>query len=154
MDSKNSSSNPNTGANKKIGSYRWSVCALLFFATTIIYVDRQALGILAPVLQKDIGWNEIQYGYIVAAFTAAYAIGLLIAGPLSTASGRRSAISSPSSYGALLRWGMHSRHRFGFAVARFSWAGRIRQLSGRDQSDRRMVPEKGTGIRNGCSTRA
>src|ERR1039458_1007698 len=80
MDSKDSSSNPKTGASMKVGSYRWSVCALLFFATTINYVDRQVLGILAPVLQKDIGWNEIEYGYIVAAFTAAYAVGLLIFG--------------------------------------------------------------------------
>ncbi len=80
MNVKNTSSHSTTGPKTKVGSYRWGVCALLFFATTIIYVDRQALGILAPLLQKDIGWNEIQYGYIVAAFTAAYAIGLLIAG--------------------------------------------------------------------------
>ncbi|MGA7160853.1 MAG: MFS transporter [Bacteroidota bacterium] len=79
-DPKKTSSDSKTGPDTKIGSYRWSVCALLFFAMTIIYVDRQALGILAPVLQKDIGWNEIQYGYIVAAFTAAYALGLLLAG--------------------------------------------------------------------------
>jgi ACS family hexuronate transporter-like MFS transporter len=64
----------------KIGLYRWSICALLFFATTIIYIDRQVFGILAPVLQKDIGWNELQYGYIIMAFTAAYALGLLFVG--------------------------------------------------------------------------
>lgn len=63
-----------------MSSYRWTVCALLFFATTINYIDRQVLGILAPVLQKDIGWNEIEYGYIVAAFTGAYAVGLLFVG--------------------------------------------------------------------------
>ncbi|MHB8579981.1 MAG: MFS transporter, partial [Ignavibacteriaceae bacterium] len=68
--------------NPKVGSYRWTVCALLFFATTINYIDRQVLGILAPVLQKDIGWNEIDYGYIVTAFTGAYAIGLLLFGRL------------------------------------------------------------------------
>jgi len=64
----------------KSGHYRWSVCALLFFATTINYIDRQVLGILAPVLQKEIGWNQIDYGYIVTAFQAAYAIGLLTVG--------------------------------------------------------------------------
>jgi ACS family hexuronate transporter-like MFS transporter len=62
------------------GHYRWTICALLFFATTINYMDRQVLGILAPYLQKTIGWNEIQYGYIVTAFQAAYAIGLLLMG--------------------------------------------------------------------------
>ena len=64
----------------KAGHYRWSVCALLFFATTINYIDRQVLGILAPVLQKEIGWNQIDYGYIVTAFQAAYAIGLILVG--------------------------------------------------------------------------
>jgi MFS transporter, ACS family, aldohexuronate transporter len=59
------------------GHYRWLICALLFFATTINYMDRQVLGILAPYLSKVIGWNDIQYGYIVFAFQAAYALGLL-----------------------------------------------------------------------------
>ena len=62
------------------GNFRWVICALLFFATTINYMDRQVLGILAPFLQKTIGWNEIQYGYIVTAFQAAYAVGLLLMG--------------------------------------------------------------------------
>jgi MFS transporter, ACS family, hexuronate transporter len=43
-------------------AYRWRICALLFFATTINYVDRQVLGVLAPYLQSVIGWNEIQIG--------------------------------------------------------------------------------------------
>ena len=59
---------------------RWRVCALLFFATTINYMDRQIFGILGPSLQAEIGWSESQYGLIVAAFTFAYAIGLLLAG--------------------------------------------------------------------------
>ena len=64
----------------RTGYYRWTVCALLFFATTINYIDRQVLGILAPTLQKAIGWDQIDYGYIVTAFSAAYAIGLLTVG--------------------------------------------------------------------------
>ena len=60
--------------------YRWRICALLFFATTINYVDRQVLGVLAPDLQRIIGWNELQYSYIVAAFQGAYAFGLLFMG--------------------------------------------------------------------------
>src|SRR5947208_1026066 len=41
----------------KVGHYRWTICALLFFATTINYIDRQVLGILGPTLSRDIGWN-------------------------------------------------------------------------------------------------
>jgi len=64
----------------KIGRYRWTICGLLFFATTVNYIDRQILGILAPVLQAEIHWSEAQYGLIVTAFQAAYALGLLIFG--------------------------------------------------------------------------
>src|SRR5258708_15079529 len=66
----------------KIGRYRWTICALLFFATTMNYVDRQVLGLLAPDLQKSIGWDEIQYRYIVVPFQAAYAVGLPLMGRL------------------------------------------------------------------------
>lgn len=60
--------------------YRWTVCALIFFATTINYIDRQVLGILAPTLQREIGWSEADYGKITAWFSFAYAIGFLFAG--------------------------------------------------------------------------
>jgi ACS family hexuronate transporter-like MFS transporter len=63
-----------TGRNTGV---RWMICALLFFATTINYMDRQILGILAPTLQQEIGWNEKDYSNIVTAFQAAYAIGLI-----------------------------------------------------------------------------
>ena len=69
--------------------FRWNVCALLFFATTINYVDRQVLSILAKTLETKIGWDSIQYGYITAAFQAAYAIGLLMAGRLMDRLGTR-----------------------------------------------------------------
>jgi len=65
---------------EKIGHYRWFICALIFFATTINYVDRAVLGVLAPTLRSEIGWTDQQYGYISAAFTLAYAIGFLFAG--------------------------------------------------------------------------
>jgi MFS transporter, ACS family, hexuronate transporter len=60
----------------RIGNHRWKICALLFFATTINYLDRNILGVLAPLLQKEIGWTAVQYGYITTAFQAAYAVGL------------------------------------------------------------------------------
>jgi ACS family hexuronate transporter-like MFS transporter len=61
-------------------SYRWLICGLLFFATTINYVDRAVLGVLAPTLRDEIGWSDQEYGVINSAFTLAYAIGYLVAG--------------------------------------------------------------------------
>jgi ACS family hexuronate transporter-like MFS transporter len=68
---------------------RWSICAMLFFAASINYLDRQVLGLLAPTLQHSIGWTEAQYGYIVGAFQFAYAIGLILAGRLVDKLGTR-----------------------------------------------------------------
>src|SRR5207244_4273809 len=77
------------GAVGRVGNVRWTICGLLFAASTINYVDRQVLGILAPDLQRLIGWNELQYGYIVSAFQAAYAIGFIFAGRLMDRLGTR-----------------------------------------------------------------
>jgi ACS family hexuronate transporter-like MFS transporter len=63
-----------------VGRLRWSICALLFLATTINYVDRSVLGILAPTLRTEIGWTDLEYGRISASFTLAYAIGFVFAG--------------------------------------------------------------------------
>lgn len=60
--------------------YRWTICALIFFATTINYVDRQVIGILAPTLQRDLNWSESDYARITMAFSLFYAIGFLGAG--------------------------------------------------------------------------
>src|SRR3984885_10719647 len=71
------------GMSEKVGRYRWKICALLFFATTINYMDRQVLALLKPVLQNPvggIGLTEVNYGYIVTAFSLAYALGLLVVG--------------------------------------------------------------------------
>ncbi len=72
-----------------IGSYRWRIVVLLFFASTINYMDRQVLGILAPRLQELFGWTESGYGFIISAFQAAYAIGLLTMGALLDKIGTR-----------------------------------------------------------------
>ena len=69
--------------------FRWVICALLFYATTLNYMDRSIFGVLAPTLQKAVGIDEAHYGYIVAAFSAAYAIGLLVAGRIIDAIGTR-----------------------------------------------------------------
>lgn len=80
---------PPNPTGQHIGHRRWLICALIFFATTINYVDRTVLGLLAPMLQAKIGWNEAQYGYIVTAFQVAYALGLLVMGPLVDRLGSR-----------------------------------------------------------------
>ncbi|HLY70353.1 MAG TPA: MFS transporter, partial [Puia sp.] len=58
------------------------VVVLLFFATSINYIDRQVIGLLKPVLEKDLHWSEKDYGYIVMAFQTSYALGLLYFGRL------------------------------------------------------------------------
>src|SRR6476646_8935494 len=78
-----------SGALARIGRYRWTICALLFFATTINYIDRQVLGILAPTLQREMGWSETQYAAIVSWFTTAYALGFLVAGRIMDRIGTR-----------------------------------------------------------------
>jgi len=65
---------------KIMGKYRWTVVALLFFATTINYLDRQIIGLLKPTLEKAFSWTETDYGHIVTTFSAFYALGLLIFG--------------------------------------------------------------------------
>jgi len=102
-------------------SYRWRVCALLLFATTINYMDRQVLGVLAPDLQREIGWNEIEYGYIVTAFQAAYAIGLLCAGAVIDKLGTRLGYAL-----AIVVWSLAAMSHslattaLGFGIARFA----------------------------------
>lgn len=66
----------------KTGNYRWTVCALIFFATTVNYIDRQVIGILKPLLEADLNIGEKEYSYIVMAFQLFYALGLVLAGRL------------------------------------------------------------------------
>ncbi|HKH63205.1 MAG TPA: MFS transporter [Flavitalea sp.] len=65
---------------KKIKNYRWLVVMLLFFATTINYIDRQIIGFLKPILEKEFNWTETDFAHIIMAFTGAYAVGLLCFG--------------------------------------------------------------------------
>ena len=107
--------------SKLHGNYRWTICALLFFATTINYIDRQVLGILAPLLQGEIGWSEVEYGYIVTAFQGAYALGLLVVGRLIDRFGTKSGFSF-----SIVVWSIAAmahaavKSAFGFGAARFA----------------------------------
>ena len=106
---------------KKVGRYRWRVVALLFFATTLNYLDRQVIGILAPDLQARWGWSETDYSTIVTAFQIAYALGLVLTGRLLDFIGTRRGYA-----GALSLWSLAGMAHalagsvFGFAAARFA----------------------------------
>jgi ACS family hexuronate transporter-like MFS transporter len=106
-------------ANEKIGKYRWTICTLVFFATTVNYLDRQVIGILKPVLESDIGIGEAEYGYIVSAFQFAYAIGMLLMGRIIDRMGTKLGYAF-----AFIGWSLAAighalaRGPFGFGVAR------------------------------------
>ena len=63
-----------------LANLRWYICGLLFFATSVNYIDRQVLGLLKPVLEKELGWTESSYGWIVFAFQLAYGFMMPLAG--------------------------------------------------------------------------
>ncbi len=116
--SKNSANSKSNLFSKN--NYRWRICAMLFFATTINYLDRHVISILAPELQSKYGWSELDYGYIVTAFQAAYGIGVIITGHLVDKFGTRIIFSI-----AIAVWsfaGMAhalARSAFSFGIARF-----------------------------------
>jgi MFS transporter, ACS family, hexuronate transporter len=72
-----------------VGRVRWGICALLFFATTINYIDRQVISVLKPTLQDEYGWSESDYANIVFAFQLAYASGYFIFGRMMDKLGAR-----------------------------------------------------------------
>ena len=104
----------------KIRNYRWIIVALLFFATTINYIDRQIIGLLKPVLEVEFSWSESDFAHIVMAFTAAYAIGLLVIGRLIDKIGTRLGYILIISLWSIAGM-MHAlaRSAFQFALARF-----------------------------------
>lgn len=108
-----------TSTSRIIGKYRWTICTLIFFATTINYLDRQVIGILKPTLESELGIGEAEYGYIITAFTIAYAAGLLLAGRLIDWMGTKIGYAL-----SLLGWSIAAiahalaRAPFGFGVAR------------------------------------
>jgi len=106
---------------EKRGRYRWVVCALLFTAATVNYVDRQVIGVLKPVLAHDLGYTEIDYGNIVTAFQGAYAIGMLVMGRLMDRLGTRRGFSIAVAFWSLAA----AAHALattvtGFSMARFA----------------------------------
>jgi ACS family hexuronate transporter-like MFS transporter len=105
----------------RVGNFRWVICALLFFAATINYLDRQVIATLKGDLQKAGVWDEIGYSWVVFTFQAAYAIGLLVAGRVMDRLGTRKGFSL-----SVLFWSVAAMaHALvstvtGFAAARFA----------------------------------
>src|SRR5256886_3451472 len=98
--------------------YRWTVCALLFVVTTINYIDRQVLGILAPTLQRELHWTESQYGDVVSWFSLVYAFGFLAAGRVLDRVGVRRGFAV-----AIVAWSVAAiAHAFARTAAGFSAA--------------------------------
>lgn len=73
-----------------IGKYRWTICALLFFATTVNYLDRQVLSLLQPTLAETYGWTNVDYANITSVFQFVYAISMLFAGRIIDRLGTKS----------------------------------------------------------------
>ena len=110
-----------TQSQPTTGQVRWLICALLFFAASVNYMDRQVIGLLKPTLQLQFGWTEVGYSNIVLAFQFAYGAGLLFIGKLIDKLGTRKGFSL-----AVLVWSIAAMSHaaassvFQFAMARFS----------------------------------
>lgn len=100
---------------QRMGRYRWLIVGLLFAATTVNYIDRTMLGLLAPELSLELGWSENDYGNIVLGFQAAYALGFLIMGSLIDRFGPKIGYAI-----AITIWTVgHVAHGFASSVASF-----------------------------------
>jgi len=107
-----------TELQTKLGHFRWLICGLLFYATTVNYMDRVVMGILKTTIAKDLHWTDSDYGQVTAAFQVGYAIMLPIAGRLIDWLGLR--IGYPL---AVLVWGLSSMaHAFAGNFVQFSVA--------------------------------
>jgi MFS transporter, ACS family, hexuronate transporter len=113
-----------TNPDKNCGNYRWRILALLFMATTINYMDRSIIGVLAPTLQyKVFHWSDNDFAHFDIAFKAAYAIGLLVMGWIIDKFGSRKgytlSIAIWSLFGMLHAAVRPAFSRIGFIIARF-----------------------------------
>ena len=105
-------------AADRVGRYRWVICALLFAATAINYVDRQMIGLLKPLLSQDLNWSETDYAAIVFWFQAAYAIGYLAFGRIVDVLGARAGYAV-----AVIIWTVaHVAHGATSTVTQFAMA--------------------------------
>jgi hypothetical protein len=131
----NSQRESGTSPRARLGRVRWTICAMLFAATSINYMDRQVIAILKPTLERSIGTTEVSYGYIVDAFQIAYAIGLLAFGRLIDKLGTRISYMLVMAVWSLSAMG-HAMASTVLGVrvrALFPWTRRVRQLPARSR---------------------
>jgi ACS family hexuronate transporter-like MFS transporter len=103
----------------RMGRYRWTICSLLFFATTINYLDRSVISLLKPSLEKEFAWTEQDYAHIVIAFQVAYALGLLSVGRLIDKIGTKLGYALSTFVWSVAAIGHAlANSTFGFGVAR------------------------------------
>jgi ACS family hexuronate transporter-like MFS transporter len=109
---------PEASTTKTVANFRWYICGLLFYATTVNYMDRIVMGILKPTISHDLGWNETDYAMITTAFQVGYAIMMPIAGRVIDWLGLR--LGYPL---AVLVWSLSSvAHAFAGNLFQFSVA--------------------------------
>ena len=104
---------------KKIGNLRWTICALVFFATTINYLDRAVISLLKSTLSKELSWDDADYANIEIAFKISYAIGLMLAGRIIDKIGTKKGYSWATGLWSVAAV-MHAfaKNVLGFAAAR------------------------------------
>ncbi len=106
------------GATARVGRYRWVICALLFAATAINYVDRQMIGVLKPTLQGEFGWSESDFATIIFWFQLAYAVGYIGFGRIVDVVGARAGYTI-----AILVWTVsHMAHGLATSITTFAMA--------------------------------
>jgi MFS transporter, ACS family, hexuronate transporter len=104
---------------EKIGKYRWRICALVFFATTVNYLDRQVISLLKSTLTTEMNWNDGDYANIEIAFKLFYAFGMLLAGKAVDLLGTKKGYAWATGLWSLAAIGHAlATNVFGFIVAR------------------------------------
>lgn len=136
---------------KKINNYRWIIVALLFVATCINYLDRQIIGLLKPMLEKEFNWTETDFSYIVMAFTAAYAIGLLVAGGIIDKIGIKIGYTiTVIVWSAAAMFHALAKSVFGFSMARiFLGIGEAGHFPAAVKTVAEWFPQKERGLATG-----
>ena len=105
--------------NNKVGNYRWTICALVFFATTVNYLDRQVISLLKSVLSTELKWDDGDYANIEIAFKLFYSFGMLIAGRVVDKLGTKKGYAVATGLWSLAAVGhAFASSAFGFMIAR------------------------------------